>query len=139
MAPGKGPQPQYLRLPIDSARKLRWYDREDLSRLIESNLQERQQLAEVNTALREVSHHKFLKCLQTPNSITPMHGSCCISTSIVGQAPAQKVKPRLWCNIAKVIGMTGRTSAASLSPTCRSGSSWQKSTPPSVRSAFVEF
>ncbi len=53
-APGKGPQPQYLRLPIDSARKLRWYDREDLSRLIESNLQERQQLAEVNTALREV-------------------------------------------------------------------------------------
>ena len=55
VAPGKGPQPQYLRLPIDSARKLRWYDREDLSRLIESNLQERQQLAEVNTALREVS------------------------------------------------------------------------------------
>ena len=55
VAPGKGPQPQYLRLPIDSARKLRWYDREDLSRLIESNLQERHQLAEVNTALREVS------------------------------------------------------------------------------------
>ena len=53
-APGKGPQPQYLRLPLDSARKLRWYDREDLSRLIESNLQERQQLAEVNASLREV-------------------------------------------------------------------------------------
>ena len=39
---------------------------QDLSCLIESNLQERQQLAEVNTALSEVSHRETLKVPPKP-------------------------------------------------------------------------
>ena len=46
---------QYLRLPIESAKKLRWYDRPDLNNLIQQNLREKNDLLEVNAALRQVS------------------------------------------------------------------------------------
>lgn len=45
---------QYLRLPIESAKKLRWYDRPDLNNLIQQNLREKNDLLEVNAALRQV-------------------------------------------------------------------------------------
>jgi len=45
---------QYLRLPIESAKKLRWYDRPDLNNLIQQNLREKNDLLKVNAALRQV-------------------------------------------------------------------------------------
>lgn len=39
---------------IDTARKLRWYDREDLSQLISITTKEKQQLQETISALRKV-------------------------------------------------------------------------------------
>ncbi|KAK9811082.1 hypothetical protein WJX73_001251 [Symbiochloris irregularis] len=47
-------QQQFLRLPIESARKLRWYDREDLRPLVESNLKDKQLLHETIVALQQV-------------------------------------------------------------------------------------
>lgn len=45
---------QFLRLPLESARKLRFYDRPDLSALIQANLREKQQLFDTNAALKQV-------------------------------------------------------------------------------------
>ncbi|KAL0020506.1 hypothetical protein WJX79_001917 [Trebouxia sp. C0005] len=45
---------QYLRLPVESAKKLRWYDRPDLNNLIQQNLREKNDLLGVNAALRQV-------------------------------------------------------------------------------------
>lgn len=47
---------QYLRLPIDSAKKLRWYDRPDLNNLVQQNLREKNDILGVNAALRQVRH-----------------------------------------------------------------------------------
>jgi hypothetical protein len=47
-------QPAFLRLPLEAARKLRWYDREDLSMLIDLHLREKQELLRANEALRAV-------------------------------------------------------------------------------------
>lgn len=47
---------------IDSAKKLRWYDREDLSQLVEVTTKEKLQLQETITALRQVPatiHQQF--------------------------------------------------------------------------------
>ena len=45
---------QYLRLPIESAKKLRWYDRPDLNNLVQQNLREKNDILGVNAALRQV-------------------------------------------------------------------------------------
>ena len=39
---------------VDSARKLRWYDREDLKPLVEQNLRDKQLLQDTLAALRQV-------------------------------------------------------------------------------------
>lgn len=44
-----------VHLQIDTARKLRWYDREDLSQLISISTREKQQLQDTITALRQVT------------------------------------------------------------------------------------
>lgn len=41
---------------VESARKLRWYDREDLRPLVEANLRDKQLLNETITALRQACH-----------------------------------------------------------------------------------
>jgi hypothetical protein len=45
---------QYLRLPVESAKKLRWYDRPDLNNLVQQNMREKSDLLGVNAALRQV-------------------------------------------------------------------------------------
>lgn len=50
-----GKTQQYLRLPVESAKKLRWYDRPDLNHLVQQNLREKNDLFGVNAALRQVS------------------------------------------------------------------------------------
>ena len=45
---------QFLRLPVESAKKLRWYDRPDLNNLIQQNLRDKNDLLGVNAALRQV-------------------------------------------------------------------------------------
>ncbi len=42
-----------MRLPIESAKKLRWFDRQDLNMLIQLHLREKQELYEANAALRQ--------------------------------------------------------------------------------------
>ena len=49
-----GKSQQYLRLPMESAKKLRWYDRPDLNNLIQQNLRDKNDLIGVNAALRQV-------------------------------------------------------------------------------------
>lgn len=49
-----GKAQQYLRLPVESAKKLRWYDRPDLNNLIQQNLRDKNDLTGVNAALRQV-------------------------------------------------------------------------------------
>lgn len=49
------PQQQFLRLPLESARKLRFYDRPDLSELVEQHARDKAQLTAANAALRQVS------------------------------------------------------------------------------------
>ena len=63
-------------MQIDTAKKLRWYDREDLSQLISITTQEKQQLQDTVSALRQVpwlpptQAWQFLCCL-TPAQWTP--------------------------------------------------------------------
>ncbi|GMH38047.1 hypothetical protein BSKO_05931 [Bryopsis sp. KO-2023] len=45
---------QFLRLPLDSARKLRWYDKGDVNQLVKVHARERQDLEDVNDALRDI-------------------------------------------------------------------------------------
>ena len=47
-------------LQIDTARKLRWYDREELSQLISISTREKQELQDTITALRQVPHPTIL-------------------------------------------------------------------------------
>lgn len=49
-----GKSQQFLRLPVESAKKLRWYDRPDLNNLIQQNLRDKNDLLGVNAALRQV-------------------------------------------------------------------------------------
>ena len=49
-----GKSQQYLRLPVESAKKLRWYDRPDLNNLIQQNLRDKNDLLGSNAALRQV-------------------------------------------------------------------------------------
>jgi len=54
-----GPPPesadkQYLRLPVDSARKLRWYDKGDVQQLTRQHLREKHVLLDTITALKKV-------------------------------------------------------------------------------------
>ena len=49
-----GKAQQYLRLPVESAKKLRWYDRPDLNNLVQLNLRDKNDLLGVNAALRQV-------------------------------------------------------------------------------------
>ena len=57
---------------VESARKLRWYDREDLRPLVEANLKDKQLLHETIAALRQVqvilitehAHDESVICIQ---------------------------------------------------------------------------
>lgn len=60
-SPAADGQPQYLRMPLDSARKLRWYDKQDLSMLIQLHLREKAELLDANAALRRALARKGLK------------------------------------------------------------------------------
>ncbi len=42
------------RLPVESARKLRWFDKEDLSALTKQHMREKHQLLDTITALKTV-------------------------------------------------------------------------------------
>ena len=55
-AAGPGAAPQFLRLPADSARKLRYYDRPELNDLVTSHAKDMATLQAANTALRKVRH-----------------------------------------------------------------------------------
>jgi len=48
---GKAPTVEYVKLPVASARKLRFYDAADLSEVIAGHLEEKQALAEENARL----------------------------------------------------------------------------------------
>lgn len=43
----------YVRLPVESAKKLRWYDQHDLRMLIQLHLREKHELVQANSLLRE--------------------------------------------------------------------------------------
>ncbi|KAL4428842.1 hypothetical protein ABPG77_005280 [Micractinium sp. CCAP 211/92] len=53
-------QQQYLRLPVESAKKLRWFDRHDVDMLMKLHLREKQELFEANSALRQVLRRRGL-------------------------------------------------------------------------------
>lgn len=48
------PQQQFLRLPVESARKLRYYDRPDLNDLVTQHAKDKAQMQAANDALRRV-------------------------------------------------------------------------------------
>ncbi|KAK3265421.1 hypothetical protein CYMTET_25890 [Cymbomonas tetramitiformis] len=52
-APNKKEQ-QFVRLPVTSAKRLKFYDKSDLNALIKQHLHEKQQVLEENTALRQL-------------------------------------------------------------------------------------
>ena len=58
-------------MQIDTAKKLRWYDREDLSQLISITTREKQQLQDTVTALRQVSWLPSLQAQNSQRSSTP--------------------------------------------------------------------
>ena len=45
---------EYLRLPLDSARKLRWYDKSDLTSLTKAHFREKRELLDTVAALKKV-------------------------------------------------------------------------------------
>ena len=45
---------QYLRLPVESARKLRWYDKGELPAITKTHLQEKRELNEAISILKKV-------------------------------------------------------------------------------------
>ena len=58
-------------LQIDSARKLRWYDREDLKPLVESNLRDKQLLHDTVAALRQVVQSPCFRTLPASRRAQP--------------------------------------------------------------------
>ena len=46
-------------LQVESAKKLRWYDRDDLSHIVESNLKDKKLLQSTISALRQVCCREF--------------------------------------------------------------------------------
>jgi len=50
---GEGEDTKYVRLPVDSARQLRWYDQKDIKLLIHLHLKEKHELYLANAALRD--------------------------------------------------------------------------------------
>ena len=52
--PGASPPQQFLRLPVDSARKLRYYDRPELSDLVATHARDMATLQAANAALKQV-------------------------------------------------------------------------------------
>jgi hypothetical protein len=50
---GEGEDAKYVRLPVDSARQLRWYDQKDIKLLIHLHLKEKHELYLANAALRD--------------------------------------------------------------------------------------
>ena len=55
-------------MQVDSARKLRWYDRDDLAPLVEASTREKQALQDTVAALRQVFY--------TPARVAPGCGVC---------------------------------------------------------------
>lgn len=55
----KGTQ-QYLRLPLESARRLRWFDNADLNNIIRTHIREKQELIDLNDNLRKLLIEKGL-------------------------------------------------------------------------------
>ena len=64
-----GGSPQFLRLPVDSARKLRYYDRPELNDLVTQHAKDVSTLLAANDALRKVR-------LDGWRSIRPISLSC---------------------------------------------------------------
>ena len=52
-SPSQPPAANYLRLPVESAKKLRWYDQHDVKMLIQIHLREKHELHQANSMLRE--------------------------------------------------------------------------------------
>ena len=72
---------QYLRLPIESAKKLRWYDRPDLNNLVQQNLREKNDILGVNAALRQVRHaHEATVTMNIPFPSCTAYSDCAIHT-----------------------------------------------------------
>ena len=51
---GSGAEKQYLRLPVESARKLRWYDKGELPAITKTHLQEKRELNEAVSVLKKL-------------------------------------------------------------------------------------
>lgn len=57
-SPAAQEEQQYLRLPVESAKKLRWFDKQDINMLMQLHLREKQELFEANSALRQVMRRR---------------------------------------------------------------------------------
>lgn len=69
-SPGGQEPPKYLRLPIESAKKLRWFDQHDLKMLIELHLREKHELYQANAALKDIlARHGSAKAKQEAQAI----------------------------------------------------------------------
>ena len=67
--PGAQQQPQqFLRLPVDSARKLRYYDRPELNELVTTHARDMATVQAANAALRQVRRHVVLRA--SPRGVT---------------------------------------------------------------------
>ncbi|KAG2445730.1 hypothetical protein HXX76_000336 [Chlamydomonas incerta] len=53
-APAEAPKGEYLRLPVESARRLRWFEKADLQALTKSHLREKRELLDTVAALKKV-------------------------------------------------------------------------------------
>lgn len=59
---------QFLRLPVDSARKLRWYDKADVQQLVRQHVREKHALLDTITALKKVGFSRLGRLLRQHGS-----------------------------------------------------------------------
>ena len=84
-----GKSQQYLRLPVESAKKLRWYDRPDLNNLVQQNLRDKNDLLGVNAALRQVATLvlSMFKCFHMVLTIADMPAIPCLIHTCTAPCP----------------------------------------------------
>ena len=97
---GGGVDAQFLRLPLESAKKLRWFDKQDLNMLIQLHLREKAELLDANAALRGVRHSELhagrgrgVHLFRTPTVVVPMpadHSRSALSTELRPATPSSK-------------------------------------------------
>ena len=80
---------QYLRLPVESAKKLRWYDRPDLNNLVQLNLRDKNDLLGVNAALRQVSLSMKISYTSSASFVDGLAVSLCTLLCIASRAAAE--------------------------------------------------